>query len=126
VPKDHLDQRITSFLLVHLAEIKTALGEYQAAQALLDESLSLCRKLDMKWALAYALHRHGRLAQQQGDCHAARSRFAESLEIWQHLGGKRGIAECLEGFAGVAVAEGRHEHAARLYGAAQAIRDSGN
>jgi hypothetical protein len=40
------------------------------------------------------------LAQQQGDCHAAWSRFAVSLEIWQHLGGKRGIAVCLEGFTG--------------------------
>jgi tetratricopeptide (TPR) repeat protein len=126
VPKDHLDQRITSFLLVHLAEIKTALGDYPTAHALLDESLTFCRKLVMKWALAYALHRHGRLAQQQGDCHTARSRFAESLKIWQHLGGKRGIAECLEGFAGVAAAEGQREHAARLYGAAQAIRDGGH
>jgi len=44
-------------------------------------------------------------------------------ELRQALGNTLGIAECLEGFAALAVTAGRPRRAARLYGAAEALRE---
>lgn len=47
----------------------------------------------------------------------------ESLSLRQALGKRRGVAECLEGLAGVAAAQEQPEHATRLFGAAHSLRD---
>ena len=44
--------------------------------------------------------------------------------LCRELGDQHGLAECLEGLAGVAVAQGHLEHAARLLGAAEALREA--
>ena len=48
----------------------------------------------------------------------------ESLALRRELGDKHGLAECLEGLAGVAVAQQHLERAARLLGAAAALREA--
>ena len=48
--------------------------------------------------------------------------FAESLALFRQFGSWRGIAECAEAFAAAALAGGQPEHAARLWGAADALR----
>jgi hypothetical protein len=62
------------------------------------------------------------MALEQGPHGKARRRLAKSLKIRSELGNKRGIAESLEGLAGVAVGMEQRERAARLYGAAAALR----
>jgi hypothetical protein len=64
------------------------------------------------------------LASYQGDHGTGRAFCAESLAIRRELGDRRGIAGCLEALAGVAGAQGQHERAARLFGAAAALRES--
>jgi len=74
----------------------------------------------------------GLVARRQGDRVAARSRYRESLALRRELGDRRGIAECLEGLAeedrGTAPcrdqtpSQGQPERAARLLGAAEALR----
>jgi len=49
--------------------------------------------------------------------------FTESLQLRQELGNTLAIAECLEGFAVLANVAGRPRRAARLYGAAEALRE---
>jgi hypothetical protein len=53
----------------------------------------------------------------------ARALIAESLAIFWELGHRFGIAQNLEGLAAVAVAQGQPERAARLIGAAEALRE---
>ena len=60
----------------------------------------------------------------EGDCLRAQAHFGESLRIAQELGDKESIAYALEGFAGVAASQGRAERAARLWGAAEALREA--
>ncbi len=48
----------------------------------------------------------------------------ESLAIRRELGDKRGIAECLEGLAAVACARREPSRAARLFAAADALREA--
>jgi non-specific serine/threonine protein kinase len=71
------------------------------------------------------------LAQRQGDSLQAAALFEESLKLFAELGNKMGIAECLEGLAGVAAGdrtstrrELRAERAAQLFGAAEALREA--
>jgi hypothetical protein len=48
--------------------------------------------------------------------------FWQGLTLAQELGDRQFIAESLEGLAGVAGAQGQAERAARLWGAAEALR----
>ena len=64
------------------------------------------------------------MAHEQGDDGRATALYEESLALRRELGDKHGLAECLEGLAGVAVAQRQLEHAARLLGAAEALREA--
>ena len=72
--------------------------------------------------MATALRHLGTVAHAQGDGATARARYGESLTLCQALGDQQGLAACLEGFAGVAVAQQHLEHAAQLLGAADTLR----
>jgi hypothetical protein len=50
--------------------------------------------------------------------------FAHSLAYYRELGDKAGTAAALAGLAGVVGADGQSERAARLFGAARALRDA--
>ena len=60
----------------------------------------------------------------KGSLTAARSNFEQALKAHQEIGSKPGIAETLEGLAGVASAEGRAEQAATILGASEALREA--
>src|SRR5262249_24552660 len=66
----------------------------------------------------------GRVTYVQGQYGAARALFQESLAIFRELGNKHGIAASLEGLAEVVVAGGQPERAARLFGAAEGLREA--
>ena len=74
--------------------------------------------------MATALNRLGTVAHAQGDDGRATALYEESLTLCRELGDKHGLAECLEGLAGVAVAQQHLERAARLLGAAAALREA--
>jgi hypothetical protein len=63
------------------------------------------------------------VAHTQGDDDRATALYKESLTLYRELGNKHGLAECLEGLAGVAVAQWQLERAARLLGAAETLRE---
>jgi DNA-binding CsgD family transcriptional regulator len=60
----------------------------------------------------------------QGDRERAASPFEEALRLLQGRGDKVGIAYSLLGLAGVAVSRGLPARAARLWGAAEALREA--
>jgi hypothetical protein len=62
------------------------------------------------------------MALRQREFDRAAALYRESLTRWSKMGGRRGIAECLEGTAGLALARGELERSVRLYAAAEAIR----
>jgi hypothetical protein len=74
--------------------------------------------------MATALHRLGTVAYAQGDAGRATALYEESLALRRELGDKHGLAESLEGLAGMAVAQQQLERAARLLGAAAALREA--
>jgi predicted ATPase/DNA-binding SARP family transcriptional activator len=107
---------------VGLAAIRQA--DHEAARAAYEEALDIQRSLDDRSGIAYTLHSLGSVALRQGSPTAARSLYQESLTIQRDLGDRRAIAECLEGLAGAATALGEAPAAARLLGAAEALREA--
>ncbi|HET9224094.1 MAG TPA: tetratricopeptide repeat protein [Roseiflexaceae bacterium] len=116
------DQLAVGVALNHLGEVADRQGQGAEARALYEESLVLERTLGYREGVAISLGGLGRVAVRQGSYAAALKHYVECLALWAELGGKDGIALCLEGIACVAVAQAQVERAARLFGAAEALR----
>ena len=99
-------------------------GDYEWATALTEEGLALSRESGNRTHTIYLLCNLGTIALEQGDHERAASLLKESLELNRDLEDKRIVAELIEGIAGVAGAYGEAVRAARLYGAAEALREA--
>jgi predicted ATPase/transcriptional regulator with XRE-family HTH domain len=97
-------------------------GNYQRARALLAESLAIFRTYGHKSPLAQVLGSIGLVELDRGDDGSAQDAFAESLAVAGPGGSRWLLAMDLEGMAGVAGRRGQPALAARLFGAADALR----
>jgi tetratricopeptide (TPR) repeat protein len=104
-----------------LGELARFRGELGQARESYEQSLAIHRR-ESKDGSAVALVNLGFVAFAQGDIDAARQFFEESLALSRELGIKALVASCLEGLAGVDAVRGDPERAARLLGAAEALR----
>jgi predicted ATPase/DNA-binding winged helix-turn-helix (wHTH) protein len=98
-------------------------GDYPAAGALYEESLAISRNLGNRLGIAHTLDNLGEVAFEQRDYPAARKLYEQGLVIWRELGNRAGIANSLEGLAPVVAALGDSLRAARLWGAAERLRE---
>src|SRR5438874_1181837 len=87
-------------------------------------SLSLSRSSGMRWWDGWALEGLGRVARTEGDLRAAGARHHEALVHCHRVGERPGVATALDALGGLATLDGDAVHAARLFGAAQAICDA--
>jgi len=76
-----------------------------------------------KYLTAHLITGLGTVAQAQGKLAEARGHLAEGLSLRREIRDKRGIARSLEAVAGFAVASDDPQRAARLFGAAERVRD---
>src|SRR5215213_2468149 len=90
---------------------------------LLEESLALSRDKEHAWGIARTLASLGSVECEAGEYARASRLYEYSLELGRQMGLSHTILVCLEGLARVAVAQGRMERAARLCGAAAALRE---
>ena len=110
--------------LINLGGVAYSQSDYGAARRFQEECLSICQGIGDKRIMGYALNILGGVAYQQRDWAAAHAFYEESLTIGRDIGDKWGIAESLEGLAKVASGQGQWERAARLFGAAEALREA--
>ncbi len=129
--------------LNNLGNVASNRGNRVAARTLYEESLAIKREIGDRRGIAAALGNLGIEASLQGDYVAARTLYEESLAIKWEIGDRSGITEALEGFAALAAAEAPRKssladptsalddesaryaaRAARLWGAAQALREA--
>jgi predicted ATPase len=128
-----------------LADAAYERGDEEAAQSWYEERLALAREMGSAWAVAESLYYLGLVARNRGEGSRAATLWSESLVISRRLGDKNRLSECLEGLASMALPpahigsartdRGSHEsqprsevpvsalRAARLYGAAAALRE---
>jgi class 3 adenylate cyclase len=111
-------------VLNNLGGAASAQGDYGAALPLLEEALALMRELGERSGIATSLNTLGSLAFEQGDVAAALALNRESLAIRHELGERRAIAGTLEGVAEGLSARGEPLQAARLWGAAERLREA--
>ena len=106
-----------------MGDVARARGDLDAAGARLEEAVDVGRQVG-GWVLGLALQGAGRLARSQGDHDRAESLHHEALELFQEAGHKLDAVEALESLAGLAALAESLPEAARLFGAAEALRES--
>jgi len=119
------DPQSIAWPLNHLGHIAQLQGEYAEAIRLHEASLKPFRELGARHGgHIWAHHDLGETYLAQGDAQLAASHFAQALAVARDLGYRAGLAWCLAGMAGVAVLDEEPERATRLWGAAEALRQS--
>ncbi len=117
------DQHGYAVMLAAIGWLERQRDNHAEAVPLLERSAAIFRELADLRNLANSLANLGHSMLALNDATRAAAYFAESLQLRQALGNTYAMAECFEGFAAVASVGGRSRRAARLYGAAEAIRE---
>jgi tetratricopeptide (TPR) repeat protein len=110
------------FSLNNLALAAYMEGELTRAATLGAESVALFRGLKAESSLAEVLLTTGRIHAAQGAAAAARNDIAAALRLASGAGPRWLVAASLEALAGLSMQQGLARHAARLLGAATALR----
>jgi predicted ATPase len=108
----------------NLAWARTYQGRFAEAAKLTTHSMEIVERIGDKDTISDLLDIQGRCALGQGDYFSARTLFLKSLALNQELEDKSGFALSLLGLAALAQAQEEWERAARLFGAADALRTS--
>lgn len=124
IAKELGDKFSIAIALYALGELAKEQNEYGQACCFFEESQALWQEIGAKWDVAMSLSMQGEVVQRQGDHVRARTLFKASLALWRELGTNRAfrVAECLEELAGLYAMDKELEQAARLCGAAEALR----
>ncbi|MDQ3862341.1 MAG: tetratricopeptide repeat protein [Actinomycetota bacterium] len=99
-------------------------GDHERGAILNEEAARLYRERGNRGGLQYALDNLGWAALMRGDQHDAEILHRESLVLSRQLGDKLVAAEALDGLACSASAGGDAARVARLFGAAEGLREA--
>jgi predicted ATPase/Tfp pilus assembly protein PilF len=116
------DTQAIAASLHNLGDIAYQRGDLIEAHIRFEESLIVWRELEDSWSLARTLANLCVVELERGDHEAAYTHIKESLRLLQKIEDKHEIASCLIRFAGVCCNRGDFSRAARLFGAAEALR----
>ncbi len=117
---------VEAMALNNLAEVARLEGDLDGAARMFEEGLDLLTGLGDRYFTPILLDGLGTLAQYRGDYERARTLHSQCLTLCREMDDRRIIALSLEKLAGVAVGQGQAGRAARLLGAAEALREAIN
>ncbi|MGH3194804.1 MAG: BTAD domain-containing putative transcriptional regulator [Streptosporangiaceae bacterium] len=109
--------------LISLGTVARYQGDVERASVLLTESLALSGGIGFREGIAWSVEQLGLLAAVDGDP-AAISLLRRSLELHNELRDRWRMSSVLEDLASIALAQGNAPQAARLLGAAEALREA--
>lgn len=116
------DQRLTAHIQHIWGVIAAGDGDFQKAFDIDEKNHAIYREEGDIWQGIIIAWSVGVNAAALGKFDIAHARLAECLQVGLDLGNRWGASYPLEAFAVLAVAEKKYEHAAKLYGAADAQR----
>jgi tetratricopeptide (TPR) repeat protein len=97
-------------------------GHYAAAKAYFEEGLGIFKQLRHKGFENVLFSEIGHIARLQGDSSQAKEIYRQTITRFHDLGNRAAVAHQLECFAHLAIVEENPRRAARLFGAAEALR----
>lgn len=118
------DKALTARALSHSALVALHQGYAVTARRLVEESVALHRETGDRWGNSWSLAILARVEATQGNHAASLAHYEEAITLAWKTGSKLNMALCLEGIAAAWAAQGEPEHAARLWGAVEALRES--
>ena len=110
-------------VLINMGYVTAARGDFERAGALLEEGLAMSRESKDLYTNTTALLGLGIVETRRGDHGRAKTLLEEGLVLSRKLGSMVNAAEILETLAEMAGALGDSTRAARLWGAADALRE---
>jgi predicted ATPase/DNA-binding SARP family transcriptional activator len=116
------NQASIALTLNNIAGTVLEMGDPNAARIYLEEATALNRDLHNEDGEAYNLCGLGQIEIRQKNYALAREKLVAALRLWDRTGNVVGTATVLESLAQADVAEDHGERAARLIGAADAVR----
>jgi DNA-binding CsgD family transcriptional regulator len=118
------DRRAGALLLLTLGMISLIEGNHEQVMIRLEEALALFREVGDLRNCSICLNIMGMVALVRGDAGRAAQALEENLRFLRQFRTKIGTVYGLIGTAGVDVLRGRPARAARLFGAADALREA--
>ena len=118
------DRRGIAMTLDNLGVMAARQGDSEIAHSLLEQSLALKREMGDRGGVGNTLEHLGMTARKAGDHGRAFALLTQGLELLQDVGDTSGTVRALEALAHLAVEQDRWEHAVRLYGSAEALREA--
>jgi non-specific serine/threonine protein kinase len=120
-----IGDRVGSAMSLHnLGRVAYREGDYETASSLLEQSLKIWEEASDKQLIGMALTNLGLVACRCGDHARARSFLNRGLAVHRELGDTRKIAFSLEAFGALAASLGEYGQAARIFGAAEKLREA--
>src|SRR6266849_4408728 len=116
------DEMSLAYALHAAGQAALSQDDVAIASSFIQESLALFREMGNRPDIAELLVIFGQVAAAQGDYAVAQSHYEESLALGREFGFKRIIPASLEGLAALVIRQGEPTWAARLWGAAEALR----
>ena len=105
----------------HLGTLLLIQGDHDQAAKMMEEGLTLARKLGDRFSISNALYSLAQVAQARGDHASAACRFEEGVSLSEEIGDRSNLGYFLEGLAVVAGVRGEADRSARLFGAAEGL-----
>jgi non-specific serine/threonine protein kinase len=109
--------------LVNLAVLARLTGDEDRAAVLLEEGRALSEAAGDGYTEGFYLTNLAHLAVQQGNWQRAVTQYRQALVRWRDLADVHNMAMALEGLAWPLAAQGHAERSARLFGAAERLRE---
>jgi predicted ATPase/class 3 adenylate cyclase len=101
-------------------------GDYPAARARFVKSLPMFQQIGDEHRVNMIQSELAHLERYEGHYQLAEAAYRKTILVWQQLGHRAAVAHQLESFASVAKAQEQAERAARLFGAAESLREKIN
>jgi tetratricopeptide (TPR) repeat protein len=98
-------------------------GNFELSKQHFQDGLALFRQMRNKNFECVMLSELGHLARIKGDFVEAKTLYRQTILGWQELGARPAVANQLECFAAIAIVEKNPRRAAKLFGAAEIIRN---
>ncbi len=121
--RPHGDRLLTAMALSGLGSVARSAGDYVKARALKEESLEGYRGIGDRWIVSLLYYSQSKVLTAMRDFPAAKRALGESASIVEQLGNQWLMPSLLEGFGDVAIEEGNHEIASKLFGASEVLRE---